>query len=162
MQVLGFTCHPLHILYVDLHYFNGISHLLLWMKLKLSTAIQHYCTQKSHGVLVFLGAKGLRKYFPPLLTSTKMGGKNENGRVASPEIYINPIALKMAKTPSSFGHSECNRVNIHETSSRALDLRNLGPKFGPIPKAKKYVFFPILDEKFPIWQSVFGSGKYQV
>ena len=30
---------------------------------------------------------------------------------------------------------------------RALDLRNLGPKFGPIPKAKKYVFFPILDEK---------------
>ena len=33
---------------------------------------------------------------------------------------------------------------------RALDLRNLGPKFGPIPKAKKYVFFPILDEKFPI------------
>ena len=45
---------------------------------------------------------------------------------------------------------------------RALDLRNLGPKFGPIPKAKKYVFFPILDEKFPIWQSVFGSGKYQV
>ena len=32
---------------------------------------------------------------------------------------------------------------------RALDLRNLGPKFGPIPKAKKYVFFPILDEKIP-------------
>ena len=32
---------------------------------------------------------------------------------------------------------------------RALDLRNLGPKFGPIPKAKKYVFFPILDEKNP-------------
>ena len=25
---------------------------------------------------------------------------------------------------------------------RALDLQNLGPKFGPIPKAKKYVFFP--------------------
>ena len=45
---------------------------------------------------------------------------------------------------------------------RALDLQNLGPKFGPIPKAKKYVFFPILDEKFPIWQSVFSSGKYQV
>ena len=37
-----------------------------------------------------------------------------------------------------------------QTWSRALDLRNLGPKFGPIPKAKKYVFFPILDEKFPI------------
>ena len=35
-------------------------------------------------------------------------------------------------------------------SDRALDLRNLGPKFGPIPKAKKYVFFPILDENFPI------------
>ena len=33
---------------------------------------------------------------------------------------------------------------------RALDLRNLVPKFGPIPKAKKYAFFPILDEKFPI------------
>ena len=24
---------------------------------------------------------------------------------------INPIALRMAKTPQSFGHSECNRVN---------------------------------------------------
>ena len=46
--------------------------------------------------------------------------------------------------------------------NRALDLRNLGPKFGPIPKAKKYVFFPILEEKFPIWKSVFGSGKCQV
>ena len=23
---------------------------------------------------------------------------------------INPIALRMAKTPESFGHSECNRV----------------------------------------------------
>ena len=34
--------------------------------------------------------------------------------------------------------------------TRALDLRNLGPKFGPIPKAKKYVFFPILVKKFPI------------
>ena len=33
---------------------------------------------------------------------------------------------------------------------RALDLRNLGPKFGPIPNAKKYVFFPIQDEIFPI------------
>ena len=40
---------------------------------------------------------------------------------------------------------------------RALVLRNLGPKFGPVPKAKKYVFFPILDEKFPIWLSMFGS-----
>ena len=25
---------------------------------------------------------------------------------------INPIALRMAKTPWSFGHSECNRLNI--------------------------------------------------
>ena len=45
---------------------------------------------------------------------------------------------------------------------RALDLLNLGPKFGLIPKAKKYVFFPILDEKFPVWPSMFGSEKYQV
>ena len=33
--------------------------------------------------------------------------------------------------------------------SRALDLRNLGPKFGPIPKAKKYVFFPKSRWKIP-------------
>ena len=33
---------------------------------------------------------------------------------------------------------------------RALDHLILGPKFGPIPNAKKYVFFPIPDEKFPI------------
>ena len=33
--------------------------------------------------------------------------------------------------------------NIADLSDhRALDLRNLGLKFGPIPKAKKYVFFP--------------------
>ena len=38
----------------------------------------------------------------------------------------------------------------YRLNARALDLRNLGPKFGPIPKAKKYVFFPILVEKFPI------------
>ena len=25
--------------------------------------------------------------------------------------FFNPIALKRAKTPQSFGHSECNRVN---------------------------------------------------
>ena len=25
-------------------------------------------------------------------------------------LYINPIALRMAKTPKSFGHSGCNRV----------------------------------------------------
>ena len=50
----------------------------------------------------------------------------------------------------------------YATMSRALDPRNLGPKFGPILNAKKYVFFPILDEKFPIWPSMFGSEKYQV
>ena len=32
---------------------------------------------------------------------------------------------------------------------RALDLLILGPKFCPIPNAKKYVFFPILDKKIP-------------
>ena len=35
---------------------------------------------------------------------------------------------------------------------RALDHPILGPKFGPIPNAKKYVFFPIPDKKFPISQ----------
>ena len=54
-----------------------------------------------------------------------------------------------------------NPLNVDElfwwgSKIRALDLRNLGPKFGPIPKAKKYVFSPILDEKFPIWPSMFG------
>ena len=34
--------------------------------------------------------------------------------------------------------------------TRALDYPILGPKFGPIPNAKKYVFFPIPDKKFPI------------
>ena len=29
---------------------------------------------------------------------------------------------------------------------RALNPRNLGPKFDPIPKAKKYGFFPIPEE----------------
>ena len=43
------------------------------------------------------------------------GGKNVNGKVASPNsicifIHLNPVALRMAKTPLSFGHSECNRV----------------------------------------------------
>ena len=33
---------------------------------------------------------------------------------------------------------------------RALDHPILGPKFGPIPNAKKYVFFSIPDKKFPI------------
>ena len=35
---------------------------------------------------------------------------------------------------------------------RALDHPILGPKFGPIPNAKKYVFFPIPDKNFPIWK----------
>ena len=26
--------------------------------------------------------------------------------------HFNPIALRMAKTPYSFGHSECNRIKI--------------------------------------------------
>ena len=34
---------------------------------------------------------------------------------------------------------------------RALDHPILGPKFNPIPNAKKYVFIPIPDKKFPIW-----------
>ena len=28
------------------------------------------------------------------------------------KVQINPIALRMAKTPLSFGHSECNRVKV--------------------------------------------------
>ena len=28
-------------------------------------------------------------------------------------ITFNPIALRMAKTPLSFGHSECSRVKYH-------------------------------------------------
>ena len=38
------------------------------------------------------------------------------------------------------------------TPSRALYHPILGPKFGPIPNVKKYVFFPIPDKEFPIWQ----------
>ena len=38
------------------------------------------------------------------------------------------------------------------SESRALDHPILGPKFGPIPNAKKYVFFPIPDKKIPIWK----------
>ena len=33
-------------------------------------------------------------------------------------------------------------------NSKALDHPILGPKFGPIPNAKKYGFFPIPDKKF--------------
>ena len=35
------------------------------------------------------------------------------------------------------------------SSIRALDHPILGPKFGPIPNAKKYIFFPIPDKKNP-------------
>ena len=41
-------------------------------------------------------------------------------------------------------------LSIFEWPYRALDHLNLGPKFGPNPNAKTYVFFPISDEKFPI------------
>ena len=34
----------------------------------------------------------------------------------------------------------------------------LGPKFGPIPNAKKYGFFPIRDKKFPIRRIFFFFG----
>ena len=44
--------------------------------------------------------------------------------------------------------------------SRALDHLILGPKFGPIPNAKKYVFSPIPDEKFP--PSLLGPNKLQM
>ena len=38
--------------------------------------------------------------------------------------------------------SSCFAEGSGASPFRALDLRNLGPKFGPIPKAEKYVFFP--------------------
>ena len=47
--------------------------------------------------------------------STRKGVKIKNGRVDSPEIisiYLNPIALSMAKSLWSVGHFECNRVNL--------------------------------------------------
>ena len=40
-------------------------------------------------------------------------GRNEYGRAASSEnlqVHLNPIALRMARPPKSFGHAECNRV----------------------------------------------------
>ena len=46
---------------------------------------------------------------------------------------------------------ENNEVSKYkEAQGRALDHPILGPKFGPIPNAKKYVFSPIPEEKFPI------------
>ena len=35
------------------------------------------------------------------------------------------------------------------SGTRALNHPILGPKFGPIPNAKKYVFFPIPEKKNP-------------
>ena len=46
-----------------------------------------------------------------------------------------------------------NNLNPAERISlihRPLDDPILGPKFGPIPNAKKYVISAILDKKFPI------------
>ena len=48
-------------------------------------------------------------------------------------------------------------VNMLADSNRALDHLNLGSKFGPIFSAKKYVFSPISDEKFPIWPSLLSK-----
>ena len=41
-------------------------------------------------------------------------------------MIINPIALKMAKTLWSFGHSECNRVkgNIHVSTFTGKQIGN--------------------------------------
>ena len=42
-------------------------------------------------------------------------GEGVWGKMKSPKsipIYLNPIALRTAETPYSFGHSECKRVNI--------------------------------------------------
>ena len=47
------------------------------------------------------------------MTPTDKGRNTEIARVASlesVEINLNPIALRMAKTPQSFGHSKCNGV----------------------------------------------------
>ena len=37
--------------------------------------------------------------------------------ISTKKIYLNPIALRMAKTLLSFDHSECNRVNYCPTVS---------------------------------------------
>ena len=52
------------------------------------------------------------------------------------------------------GHNSIKNVG---GVTMALNPRNLGPKFGPIPKAKKYGFFPILDEKIPNLTNLFSS-----
>ena len=40
-------------------------------------------------------------------------------------------------------------VHVNCYTLRALDHLILGPKWGPIPNAKKYVFSPIPNKKFP-------------
>ena len=43
---------------------------------------------------------------------------------------INPIALKMAKTPYSFGHSECSRVKeCYPNFASVLKMVAAGNKF---------------------------------
>ena len=58
------------------------------------------------------------------------------------------IAL-VASEDSGEGAHMCSLVRVF-SAHRALDHPILGPKFGTIPNAKKYVFFPIPDKKFPI------------
>ena len=38
--------------------------------------------------------------------------------------HINPIALRMAKTPLSFGHSECNRVKSEKSSQYDRNVKS--------------------------------------
>ena len=59
----------------------------------------------------------------------------------------------MIQTPSS---RKCQE-NI-----RPLDHQILGIEIPPHSQCKKYVFFPIPDEKFPIWQSLYGPNKLQM
>ena len=47
-------------------------------------------------------------------------------------------------------------------SGRELDQRNLGPKFGPIPNVKKYVFFPNSRWKIPNLTKSVWSKKIAV
>ena len=45
--------------------------------------------------------------------------------VAAPEnilIHLYPIALRMAKTPKSFGRSECNRVKVPSLMLQHIQL----------------------------------------
>ena len=43
-----------------------------------------------------------------------------------PELF-NPIALIMAKTPLSFGHSECNGDNMEKVKANSKATYNLPP-----------------------------------